>query len=756
MASRYQDLVFTKTVPAGSSEQFGLSIPYLYLNVAKIKILASEAAEDWSFTIYNNTTYTDADIAYRTITFQGNLVDPIWGDGVTVVEKNQGFVAAYEDKSLSLQMFCKLTNAGANPITFNGTITIDTTPGSATGDENLTGVPEGLVAKAYAVELVITSGVTAKKNNATIDLGEFRAIFVSGTGDLPYYDLRTVAEGGTFVADGITKIQVNVDSANADGAQYIFTSAAAGRWYYAWRLRNTVGWSNWTDGNIKPTRVSQYVDTRTSTAADIGPPEDWDVYLEDGPSSNTVVVRATRPKINGDIINWMAVQIMDADVGTWVDLLTGSDAGHLRWDGRSNDYTLNSATRNQIHDDDGAGWGTAAVGDLVLLDVRGGGEVWNEQHCQWGVIKAISGAYITINGFFRPQAYTQMRLIIVKPPWAWTTGGYGQGMWPQKKEEENLFIGDTGTREFVTTPIVIPATCTNPEARVWFENNYSRADSNLTHSEGRAGLPSARLWTNFNDTRWWIPIYGQQEWATLVIDLTTGSMTITAVSPRPTKGCPGNFTGVKGRFAVYPDLTGVLKFRVKYESVEIPQLTFTGSDAAYEGTCVGIFHERRRPYAPFNFDGITWGNYRDNSTIRFQAPDIGWAGAYYPTVPSPVVNAYSDVSRPAAGYTLEMRYGFATPPSAIPGHQHFMCCTTAEYRLGGSGGWTALAGIGTTATPDNAAGAIYPFVPLVGLLETYQTYTKPTKVIQSYTAKLTEFEVIQGLIRQNRLIVGNK
>jgi hypothetical protein len=737
--SRYQTLTFSRAVVAGDTATFALTIPYNRVNVSKIRVTPTDASENWSLSIHKDSGYAVASLVYGTVTFAGNLVDPVYADGVSIAEKNQGFVCAYEDDTQSLQMYIKIVNSGAVAQTFTGEVEVDTTYGLGV---IVTDVPSGLLAKAFASGLEVTTGCIATKNNATIDLGEFRATFVT-SGDQPYYDLRTVAEGGTFVHNGTTQLIVNVDSATSDGAQYIFTSASPGRWYYAWRLRNSVGFSNWTDGNSDPIRVTQYVDTRDSTTPDSGPPADWEVWIEDGPATGTLVVHATRPRTNGDIVNWLGAQILDTAGGTWVTLLAGSDPGHMKWDGRSNSYSVSSSTRNTITDDDSAGWGTAAAGDLVLLDVRGGGATWNEQYCQWATVRSISGTTLTINGFFRPQAYTNMRLIIVKPPWAWTTNGFGVGMWPQKKGDENLFVSDTETREFITTAISVPSSMTSPEARVWFENPYSRADNNLTHSVGKAGLQTVRTFYDFMDSRYWVPLYLMPRWVTLTLDPTTRQATLAAVTPRDAAiQHYGMVHGMKGRFRVFPDLGGTLTVRARFENVYIPQ--YAGADSA-DTTCIGIGWHNIHTYSSNVIGMVSLGNNVKDANLEIYSGL--WNGTDNLAKGSHVSGSgwanYLSIARPAAGYTVDIKIGFSTGTATDE-----FCVTTAEVSINGAS-YTALTGVAKGNTQIMADLQMYGFQPyLLGFEPSHGV----GRMLPDWYATMTEFEVINGIIVPGRIM----
>lgn len=752
MADRFVQVPFIVTIAAGGVASFGVTIPANIINVAKIKIIPSIPAAPSQVMICQENTYSSAGTVYKTKQFTGTLVDPIEDDGVSKVERTQGFVCSYEDLANSLQLYLRITNSHSASVTYTGTIWVD--PEYSHGSSGvIVGVPDGLDARAYASGLTITTGVTALRNNSTIDSAEFRAIFIApGTLELPYYDLRTVAEGGTLVHDGITTLVITGISANEDGAQYIFTSTAAGRWYYAWRLHNSVGWSNWTDGNQYPIRVAKWVDTRDLNAVDGGPPADWDIWLEDGPASNTVVARATRPATNGDIINWFVVQVKDGATGTWTSLYNGPDVDNLKWNGQAVPLSL-SAWRNSLVDASAGGFGTAARGDVVLLDVRGG--AWNEQHCQWATIRSISGNTINIDGYFRPQVTSDLRAVIIKPPWAWTSGGYlggyaGKGWWPQKKSEEMIFIGDTGTTEFKTSPIVIPSTVAQPEARAWFENNYSRADDNLNHSVGMLGLPGTRLWTSFNDRRWFLPIYASPVFATVSLG-NDGKVTIASVDPRLAAGNPGSIFGVRGHFSVFPGTAGTIILRAKWTNVTIPAYSGPNpTEDSREGT--GLFLGQMNPWGYQTVSilwAATWGNYRTNANVRFLQGEGGTnAPEYLPRIDAHALGAnpgYVDVARPVAGYTLEIKAGFSTGVGV--GADANMAMTTCEYRIN-SGAWVAIPTIALGKGVAYTNAAIEGIIPTIGVIEGFHLAGGN---LSGWTAKLSEFEVITGTIRQFRL-----
>lgn len=757
---RFESVSETVTVAAGATHSGFLTVPYNIFNIAKIKVSQSVFAATSKFSIFNNNTYVDADKVYGTLEYSGDLIDPVEDTGTLVTERNEGFVCAYEDKSETKKLWYSIENTSGGSCDYTVDIIIDNAYADITFNTS-EGAPSGIVASASASYLTITTGVTASKNNSDINSAEFRAKFVAaGVTEAASYDLRTLAEGGSFTPDGITAIQETGIDANASGAEYIFTSASPGTWYYAWRLHNATGWSNWSDGNSSPGVVTQFVKTRNATS-DAAPPADWDMYLQDGPVSNSLICVSTRPKVNADVINWYVVQVKDASTGAWTSLYNGPDPDNIRWDGTSPEValTLNS-TGKVLTKTDGLGWGTAVGGDLVLLDVRGSGTPWNESYCQWGRIEYVWDANtITLQNALRPQTRSNMRAVIIKPPWNWTSGGYlggyaGKGFWPQLKSEENLFIGDVSSQEFKTKAIIVPAAVTNFEARAWFENEYCRSDDSQAHTSGMIGLPCQMTWTKFNDTRWWIPKWPRPQLANLSFN-SSGQANIVSVARGVTTTSGGGIWGLMGHFSIYPDTNGTLMYRVKFENVNIPQYT----DTDYNNECTAVFVANcvlsdAENYRSFQ-NGAFFGNYRNNADVYFGA-FRAWLADNFTNISPPYLGttgnpAYLAVARPSPPYILEIRVGFTTGVGASRNIE--FTCTTLEYRLGATGAYTTFnAGVqtGLWVNMDSKTIMTTGYTPVLGIFE--GMHNAAGKLLPSFSARLTEFAVEHGVIRQHRIV----
>ena len=227
-------------------------------------------------------------------------------------------------------------------------------------------VPDDLWTAGLISASRIIFGCEARKWDVGIVRAQFRAILVPPGQSVLYEDLRTVAEGGTFVPDGVTRLQIDNLAASWEGVHYqVFYGANVGRWYYAFRLMNAAGWSVWSDGNNFPERVTDNVDTEGANFSDTGPPEDWTLSVQPGPLSGTAVVVASRPATNGKRIWFALFQIKDSSTGSWRAVDENAGAAITHYDGSAIDHTYDpvAGTIIKASGDFGAG---ATFGGLML------------------------------------------------------------------------------------------------------------------------------------------------------------------------------------------------------------------------------------------------------------------------------------------------------------------------------------------------------------------------------------------------------
>lgn len=368
------------------------------------------------------------------------------------------------------------------------------------------GIPDDLYVNAIDPEMHLVFGAQAWKHNENITGARFRAkYFSTQPGDDAKVDLRTVAEGGTLEHDGTTMFVVDDLVATQYGAQYEFDTEADGVWYYAFQFKSPAGDSVWSDGNTRPQRVTDFCPTSNAAAA--GPPSDWSVTVVPDPTGrHAVIVRATRPQVNGEKIWAWVVQIKDCSTYGFHDINSqpgGTDGpttffpcdevNSISWSASQDNRRF---TRESGVGLDLGGGDAMQIGLLVLLDVRGGANdsppaEFDEDYCQWATVDTIQGlksgfnlataTYFDIAGRFRNIPQTGLRLQTASPPWEWTAFGYfgassNKGLYAKDFWSKGQ-KGNTSTSIFESDPIDVPAevSLTAVKARVWFDNGYSRS-----------------------------------------------------------------------------------------------------------------------------------------------------------------------------------------------------------------------------------------------------------------------------------------
>jgi len=350
------------------------------------------------------------------------------------------------------------------------------------GGDTATKVPDDLQPVGFDPGGRVDVGIVAWKWNEGITEGEIRAKFYSA-GAPDYVDLRTVAEGGTFVGGSSTE-KIITGAANYAGMNASFISDSYGRWYFAGRLKNPAGWSVWSDGNDKPTKVKDYVAIESGVSSDGGPPNDSVVTLE--MVGNGVVPHASRPAINGNTLLFGAVQIKNGNMGDWYDPDANTGPAVTYYDGSAADHIYDKTTGRITAP--GPITGVPSTGAMLMVDVRNN-SVFHHDWCQWGGIKAsdiIGGNSFPASGFRMNtladsgQQWQHVRIKIVKWLSEWTGYGYygdtpGRGI--SEAPEFWKENGDKTTKEFVFP--LIPLDAASPMAniigRVFFENKLCRA-----------------------------------------------------------------------------------------------------------------------------------------------------------------------------------------------------------------------------------------------------------------------------------------
>lgn len=531
-------------------------------------------------------------------------------------------------------------------------------------------VPDRLEVNSIVTGYRIITAVIAKKFNLGIDEAEFRAKFIATTDPIPAsVDMRTAAEGGSFAHNGTTQLIVDEISADLYGAQYDFTSSSAGRWYIAWKLHNAAGWSNWSDGNESPSAVTDFAETNIATTQDSGPPSGWGVTIADGPVPNTIVVKATRPSTNGRLIRKVAFQVADGDSVTWRLLDDDAGAADTKFDGSAVSHTVSNGGK-RVTRDSGSGFGTAAVGDLVCLDVRGSN--YSIQYCQLRVITAFEGddastaTWFEVDTAFEPQTLLLLNLRIVEPPWLWGSGDGYLGGEANHGYIENLTPGagsvggDTTTKEFVSQPIEIPSAVTNPEARVWFTNNYSSSDNAAEHSSEKVdtiGEEPPQSWNNFADSDLWFAI--NMDAAAVTMSIASSGITFTGARTKGNPLCTDIFAGVISKGLFFPDKdSGILEFECSFDSYVNPTDQTAGNDIFLFGM-LGIAGYNDFYYGPIRGPLLAFGRATYISpTVTHRYAFLGNGPLYTNMADGQILwSGTAALITDGAAFTLRMKWG---------------------------------------------------------------------------------------------------
>ncbi len=368
-------------------------------------------------------------------------------------------------------------------------------------------VPKDLEVFATPQGLGILAGVRARENTINIDKAEIRYFIRDDSlGPPPVMvidmsDLYAISqETQTTYLVGHTFMAAN------DGANFMIQCEAQSMVWFAFRLHNEYGWSLWTDGNRKPWLVSDHAHTTDPAYADDGGAAGHVLVVEVGPTPDTVVLRLDRPPTNAECIHFLHWVIYDKSTGSNYALDSGSGPSVVYYDGSAIDHTIN-IMGNRFTRDSGSGFGTASVGDQVLVCPAGAAFAVNNAMEFW--IARFEGDDPATATWFETTTRVAgdgtnptlaVKLKIVKPVWEWATNGYigsngwvGEDFWEIRNSDGSN--GDKSTRVFKSPPIRFsPITLENVGGRVWVHTAFACSDG------GVAAAGPVRKWDMTNTT----------------------------------------------------------------------------------------------------------------------------------------------------------------------------------------------------------------------------------------------------------------
>lgn len=733
----------TTEVAGGSTLDFSLDITSATVDIYSIYVAPSTGTGTSDLTIYSNDARTNDDICYKASGFIA-LIDPCYNDDETISQCS-GFVFRYSQPDGIPKLYLTITNNDTSARTYNITLNYADTPFTSAALVT----PQWITVSAYSSGEDIFSDARCLINNGELSSAEFRAKLIPPGDNYPaYVDLRTASEGGTFAHNGTTQLVITDLAANQNGSCYRWTSSGYGRWYYAWRLSNSSGWSKWSDGNDSPSEVRHYIDI--SEVADTGPPEDWQVTCEPGPRANSVIVRATRPQTNGNVIRAFAVQIRDSD-GTWYDLDADSGPAETHYDGSGEDHILDPSTGTISNGSQT--WGTAAVGDVVLMDVRGD-QSWDLDHCITAIVKSVSTTISTYD-IIRPLPsahttdgkYDQIRLKIVRAPWHWDSDGYfggwrhNGGYWDPSMSQCQVYnFPDKSTEEFASDPIDYDPSASGIVARVWFLNGYSISTGGIVSSEQYGGpyiRSNGAIWTSFSSRDWWVPSLQLSDHIEMEY-LSNGKVKI-SMNGAGTNDEVG-VAGLVGNHLTFPDSSGIIKVRAKFDDVVLKYRTLT-----IDGSGIGLYLGTYGPLTTIsgNLQGMrvfVCQRIKSGNSLRFAigyvgpklrppVPDLSAYPTSYPWYADETVD--EDETSIEMKITIELDSTTMSAPAVVD--------KLFEYKIG-SGSWKSL--------PLGSGDESFPTVRMADAIRGYRCCLVgfSESALDGDTMTISEYEIINGIM----------
>lgn len=202
----------TGSVASGASTSRNDAISTNAIDIVKVKVAPSNigAAEFTVVEIFNSSSFATSALCYATNNFAGNLIDPIWNDGITVAEKNQGFIAKYQDLDLTQQLHLKITNNGTLSKTYTVTIEYMTQTDEIRYAANFAGADAGAQIAAAIADLPSTGGTIDARG-----LMGAQAISSTITTTVP---TRILLGAGTYTSSAATAIfQLNGAGSSIEG-----------------------------------------------------------------------------------------------------------------------------------------------------------------------------------------------------------------------------------------------------------------------------------------------------------------------------------------------------------------------------------------------------------------------------------------------------------------------------------------------------------------------------------------------------------
>jgi len=104
--------IVSSTVAPAGSVTINSTISSNIIRIGKVKVVPTYVGGSADFGLYKRSTCLSTDAAYRAVGFASTLSDPVEQIGSTQTERNEGYLAHYEDLDAGKNLHIKITNNG--------------------------------------------------------------------------------------------------------------------------------------------------------------------------------------------------------------------------------------------------------------------------------------------------------------------------------------------------------------------------------------------------------------------------------------------------------------------------------------------------------------------------------------------------------------------------------------------------------------------------------------------------------------------
>jgi hypothetical protein len=202
------DAFTTASIGANSSLVIDRPIPWNSADIGKITVYPSTVTGTTTFGIYRRGTCLDADMAYKSQAFGGNLIDPVQRVSGTQFERNANVIANYDDLDAGKEIHVKITNTSAVSKTYQVSISYARAVVSETIDVKDFGAKgDGATDDTTAIHNAVAALTAAGGGTLLFPEGTYRVIYPGASAAYPHAvfmlpsNTKVIGRGATVYHD---------------------------------------------------------------------------------------------------------------------------------------------------------------------------------------------------------------------------------------------------------------------------------------------------------------------------------------------------------------------------------------------------------------------------------------------------------------------------------------------------------------------------------------------------------------------------